>query len=76
MIGFLIGKVLKDVFTTSDNATYDNGRILTTLSMLVYYGLSFVHPAWGALEVAGGISSILMAGGVNLKLKKDTEPNP
>lgn len=71
-------KLIKDILTGIDKETYDNGRVLCLLSFLVYYALALAsvvsHNPWTPLDFAGGVGTMAVGFGVNLHLKKSTEP--
>ena len=74
----MIGKLLKDILTGIDNETYDNGRVLCLMSYLVYFTMALgsivMNDPWPAMDFAGGIGTIAVGFGINLHLKKSTEP--
>jgi len=74
----VIGKLFKDVLTGVDNQTFDHGRLMGLLSFIFYFILSLfdllTSHTWRAMDFAGGIATMAVAFGVNLKLKSDTEP--
>ena len=74
----MITKLFNDILTCSDNKTFDNGRVICLLSFLVYYGLaimSTVHGTpWSPLDFSGGACAMAVGFGINLKLKRRTEP--
>lgn len=74
----MIGKLLKDILTGIDNETYDNGRVLCLMSYLVYFTMALgsvvMKAPWPAMDFAGGIGTIAVGFGINLHLKKSTEP--
>lgn len=72
-------RLLSDMFTGIDNATYDVGRLMWALGCIAYIGLSAYHcivhgvfdaPSWGL-----GFGGVLAGGGAALKLKQGTEPS-
>lgn len=73
-----IHKITKDILTGANNRDFDNGRVVCLLSFVVYYSLAIAaifkgHP-WSALDFASGIGGMAVAFGVNLRLKRSTEP--
>lgn len=71
-------KLWNDVLTGADNKSYDNGRVVCFISFIVYYILSFMsmysaHP-WSAIDFASGCTAMAIGFGMNLHLKKETEP--
>lgn len=71
-------KIMKDILTGIDNHSYDNGRVVCAISFLVYYimaisSLCSIHP-WTAMDFAGGVGAMAVGFGVNLRLKRHTEP--
>lgn len=71
-------KLFRDILTGVDNRSFDNGRVICLLSYSVYFVFAILsvclHHPWSALDFSGGISAMAICFGVNLKLKKDTEP--
>jgi hypothetical protein len=74
-----IYKILKDILTGKDNETYDNGRIICLLSFIIYFcmalGSIIVDEPWQPMDFASGIGAMAVGFGVNLHLKRYTEPN-
>lgn len=74
----MIGKLLKDILTGIDQETYDSGRVLCLLSFIIYYAMALggiiLDKPWGAMDFAGGIGTIAVGFGINLRLKRSTEP--
>jgi len=72
-------KIFRDILTGADNTTYDQGRVLCLLSHIVYYVMAGVGYAiekpWAPMDFASGIGTMVVAFGVHLYLKKDTEPS-
>lgn len=70
--------MLKDILTGIDKETYDNGRVLCLLSYIIYFAMALgsilVDKPWSALDFAGGIGTMAVGFGVNLHLKRSTEP--
>lgn len=69
---------LKLCFTGKDNQTPDLGRILLTLSFIVYFALAitdviFTHD-FEYLQFGEGLGVLFAGGGLHLYLKKSTEP--
>ncbi len=79
MIKDLITKFVKDILTTKDNQSYDNGRVAFAVSLATYIGLavaSIYHGnPWTATQFAGGVSAMAVGFGINLRLKSPTEPD-
>jgi hypothetical protein len=73
-----MNKIISDCFTGKDNQTYDIGRILWGLSVIVFLALSsfscIKSSTWNPVDFGIGLGSVLAAGGVALGLKKSTEP--
>lgn len=70
-------KMLKDILTGKDNETYDNGRVLCVASFVVYFimALASLHATpWSAVDFSAGIGAMAVGFGLNLKFKRDTEP--
>lgn len=71
-------KLFNDILTGIDNETYDSGRVLCFMSYIVYFSLSIAgsingHP-WQPMDFSAGCGAIAVGFGVNLHLKKSTEP--
>jgi hypothetical protein len=70
--------MLKDILTGIDNETYDNGRIICLLSFIIYFcmalGSIVVDEPWAPMDFASGIGTMAVGFGVNLHLKRYTEP--
>lgn len=74
----MIRKLLMDISTTKNGTTFDNGRILGNLTILVFLGLSIadfcVNKRFN-FEQFGICAGATFAGvGALLKLKENTEP--
>lgn len=71
-------KILKDWLTGVDGQTYDIGRTLWMLSVLVFLGCAvyaiYKGQAWNAVEYGTGAGLVLAGGGVAIGLKAKTEP--
>lgn len=71
-------KFIKDILTGIDGESYDNGRVLCLASHLVYFCMSaaalYIDHTWDAVAFATGIGTMAVGYGVNLHLKKSTEP--
>ena len=71
-------KLCTDILTGIDNRTYDGGRVLSLLSFLAYFVLAFAsmyhHHYWTAMDFAGGVGTMAVGFGANLRLKQSTEP--
>ncbi len=74
----LIKKIIKDSLTGADNVSYDNGRVLCSVSFIAFFLLSgvSVHYGhfWSPIEFASGVATMAVGFGINLHLKKQTEP--
>lgn len=66
-------KLLNDILTGADNATYDNGRVLCFLSHMVYYVMAFlsyvIGKPWAPIDFATGVAAIAVGFGIHLNLK-------
>ena len=71
-------KFINDCLTGKNCETYDIGRVLWVLSVLIYLGLSisgvvlerrFDYQSFGI-----GLGAVLAAGGIGIGVKKMTEP--
>ena len=75
-----MGRLVCQSLTGADNHTWDIGRILWALAFLIAIGLTAHGHIIGRpfdIQAFGlGISSILAAGGIALRLKESTEPQP
>jgi hypothetical protein len=71
-------KFWRDILTGIDGQTYDNGRVLCFMSYMVYFGLAIAALAigkpWQPMDFASGVGTMAVGFGVNLHLKKSTEP--
>jgi hypothetical protein len=69
---------IKHIFTGKDNATFDVGRLLWALGVLVFLGISIYSVAKGnpfnAIDYGAGFGGLLAGGGAGLSLKAKTEP--
>ena len=68
------------VLTGRDNKSADIGRVLFAAAIVTAIVLEVFVVVWRAaafdlVQFCGGISSILLAGGASLAVKKDTEPS-
>lgn len=74
-----MNKLLKDCLTGKDNQTYDIGRVLWFLSVLVFLILStwdcWLDHDFKPADYGTGLGLVLAAGGGALWLKRDTEPS-
>lgn len=70
--------VLKKLFTGKDNSTYDIGRVLWAVGVLVYLGLSIFAviqgQQWHPMEFGSGLAGVLAGGGIGIAVKGNTEP--
>lgn len=68
----------KQIFTGKDKSTYDVGRVLWVLGVLVYLGLAILASIqmqpWHPMEFGTGLSAILAGGGIGIGVKSHTEP--
>lgn len=73
-----VEKFLRDCFTGRDSKTWDIGRILWALSVIVYLSLAIWDVAathtFEYQEFGIGIGAVLAGGGLGINLKKSTEP--
>lgn len=77
-----LGKIITQMFTTKDNESWDLGRVLWALLVLVFTALTTYQAVtlisggqpWDAMVWAGAASVILGAGGATLWMKRSTEP--
>ncbi len=72
-------KLFRDILTGADNASYDCGRVFYFASNLAYMAMGFTsyvsnHP-WGAMDFASGVSTMAVAFGIQIYMKKDSEPH-
>jgi len=74
----IMRKLFRDIFTGIDNHTFDNGRVLCFASFFVFFTLAIINSvqghSWGAMDFAGGDAAIAVGFGINLRLKRKTEP--
>jgi hypothetical protein len=68
------------ILTGRDNKSADIGRVLFAAAIITAIVLEAFVVVWRAaafdlVQFCGGISSILIAGGASLAVKKDTEPS-
>lgn len=72
----MFGRVLKFMFTGKDNESFELLRGLTALCvvvMLVYIGFHLVvHKVFDPLSAAGGLSALLLGGGLGTAVKDGT----
>jgi hypothetical protein len=75
----MLNQLIKDILTTKDGNSYDNGRVLGTLVVVcfliftavdIYLNRKFDYVNFG---IASG--TIFAGVGINLKLKENSEPN-
>jgi hypothetical protein len=73
-------EILLHTFTGRDNSTIDIGRIIWMLGALSFLGCAFYSiykgQTWNAVEFGTGFGAVLAAGGVAIRIKADTEPDP
>lgn len=74
----MIKKILTDILTCKDNATFDNGRVLLFLAVicfLIFTAIDVLETHTFEYQEFGiGFGILLAGGGVNLKLKETSEP--
>lgn len=71
-------KLVVDLFTGIDNATWDLGRVLLAVGCCVMAGGGVMTIIRGALDFVafgGGFGGLLIGGGGLLALKRQTEPS-
>ena len=73
-------KLVVNTFTGKDNQTIDIGRIIWMMGALSFLGCTFYAiykgQPWDAVAFGTGFGAVLAGGGVALKLKEKTEPDP
>ena len=71
-------KLLRDWFTGVDGQTYDLGRALWALGVMVFLGATvysiYKGQTFDAIAYGTGFGAVLAAGGAALWMKKETEP--
>lgn len=71
-------EMFKHLFTGIDNQTYDVGRVLWVMGVIVLLGLSivsvFLSHEFNAINFGTGFGGILAGGGAGIGLKAKTEP--
>lgn len=75
--------IIKHLFTGKDNHTWDLGRILWFVGVMLFFAMtiySIIDPGFAAIfnpiEWGTGFGSVLALGGVALKVKESSEPQP
>jgi len=68
------------ILTGRDNQSADIGRVLFAAAIVAAIALEVFVVVWRAaafdlVQFCGGVSSLLLAGGASLAVKKDTEPS-
>ena len=68
------------VLTGRDNKSADIGRMLFAAAIVAAIGLEVFVVVWRGMafdlvQFCGGVSSLLLAGGASLAVKKETEPS-
>ena len=75
-----LSKLVKDILTGVDKETYDNGRVLCLCSFFIYFVMAIgslgESQPWTAMDFAGGIGAMAVGFGINLHIKRHTEPQP
>lgn len=75
----MLRKLLIDILTTKNGQSFDNGRVLGTLSVLafiVFSAITVIQTHQFAYEQFGlGMGTLFAGVGINLKLKETSEPN-
>lgn len=73
-------KLLKDILTGIDQETYDSGRVLCLCSFLIYFIIAIATTAmgkpWSPIDFSAGIGTMAVGFGINLHMKRLTEPQP
>jgi hypothetical protein len=74
-----MGKILKDLFTGRDNATYSLARVLWGLLVLVFAinslnDLLVLHNHFDPQAFGIGVGSLMAGGGIALGQQAKTEP--
>lgn len=76
----MLSRIFKDCFTLADGETYDLGKILWAISVIVFLTLSIldvIHTKTFEYQDFGiGLGTVLAAGGASLAFKSGTEPKP
>lgn len=71
-------KIVRDIFTGKDNATYDGWRIIVISASFVAMAMAVIETLFGhgfkPLEMSGAITSLLVGGGGGIFFKSNTEP--
>ena len=74
----MLRKLCKDILTGVDNETYDISRVLCLMAHGIYFALAIasfvIEKPWAPLDFASGIGTMAVGFGVNLHLKRATEP--
>lgn len=72
-------KLLKDILTTKDGGSYDNGRVMGTLVVVAFVVFTaidiFLTHAFKYMDFGTAAGAIFAGVGINLKLKENSEPN-
>jgi hypothetical protein len=75
-----MSKFFNDILTGKDGESYDVGRVLWVIGVLVFLGLSIFTviqgQAWHPLDFGTGLGGILAGGGISIGVKSGTEPDP
>lgn len=76
-----MNKLLKDMLTGKDNATYDVSRVCGILGVLTFLGLEIFqvvarHTAFDMQTFGIGFGAVIAAMGAAVRLKASTEPSP
>jgi len=75
---FSFKQILNQLFTGSDNQTFDIARVLWAVGVFVFMVLSIIETFKGhdfdPVAYASGLGIALVGGGIGVAIKKDTEP--
>lgn len=74
----VVSKLFMDILTGIDGKTFCIARVCFFISLIVYYVMAFLsgihHHPWSAMDFAGGVSTMAVGFGIQMKLKSNTEP--
>ena len=73
--------LITHLFTGADNATFDIGRILWAISVVVFlalavYAVIWKGQPWAPQDYGTGLGLVLAAGGAAIGFKSSAEPKP